>query len=139
MRSIQAAIKPPPPSTPTLDSNRVVAKHLGTAKDHSFYDKFLASNRPKGGWVKVAYVQTIREHIHVCNAVMLFSELERQDSMAQRIILYPQEWNVQQSRPEHQSLKVKTSLRLLESAALRYKVELQPVSRIPDSRDGKSH
>lgn len=70
---------------------------------------------------------------------MLFAELERQDSMAQRIILYPQEWNVQQSGPENQSLNVKTSLRLLESAALRYKVELQPVSRIQDSRDGKSH
>lgn len=70
---------------------------------------------------------------------MLFAELERQESMAQRMILYPQEWNVQQSKQEYRSLKVKTSLRLLENAALRYKVELLPVNRIEDSPDGKSH
>lgn len=69
---------------------------------------------------------------------MLFAGLERQESMAQRIILYPQEWNVQQSGPEYESLNVKRSLRLLENAALRYKVMLQPVSRIQDSSDGKS-
>lgn len=139
MRSIQVAIRPPPPPpTPTLDRNRVVAKHFGAPNNHSIYDKFLASNRPKGGWAKVAYAQIIREHIHVCNAVMLFAELELQESMAQRIILYPHEWNVQQTRQDYQSLKVKTSLRLLENAVLRYKVELLPVSRIQDSHDGKS-
>lgn len=139
VRSLQAAIRPPPPPTPTLDRNRVVAKHFGTPKNHSFYDKFLASNRPKGGWAKAAYVQIIREHIHVCNAAMLFAVLERQESMAQRIILYPQEWNVQQSEPGDDSLNIKTSVRILENAALRYKAVLQPVSRIQDSPYGKAH
>lgn len=139
VRNIQAVIRPRPPPTPTPDRSQVVAKHFGIPRDHSFYEKFLVSNRPKGGWAKVAYVQVIREHIHVCNAVMLFAELERQESMAQRMILYPQEWNVQQSKQEDRTLKVKTSLRLLESAALRYKVELLPVNRILDSPDGKSH
>lgn len=69
---------------------------------------------------------------------MLFAELERQESMAQRIVLYPQEWNDEQSGPEYQSLNFKTSLRLLENAALRYKVELQPVRRIQGSPDSKS-
>lgn len=70
---------------------------------------------------------------------MLFAELERQESLAQRIIVYPQEWSVQQSGRDYENLNVKTSLRLLENAALRYKVELQPVSRVQNSPDGKSH
>lgn len=142
VRSIQEAIRPPPsPHPPPInnsDRSRVIAKHFGSPRGHSFYDRFLVSNRPKGGWAKAAYVQLVRKHVHICNAVMLFAELERQESMAQRIMLYPKEWHFKQPSRGHPDLHVETSLRLLRNAAKRYKVELQPVSRIQESSEGVS-
>ncbi|KAL8733210.1 MAG: hypothetical protein Q9166_002227 [cf. Caloplaca sp. 2 TL-2023] len=126
VRSLQAAIKPqpvvvqPPPSP-------VLAKHFGSPPGHSFYDKYLASNRPKGGWAKVAYVQLIGEHLHVCNALMLFAVLEDQESMAQRIIMYPKEWDAKRSDQKPLDPTIETSKRLLRDAAKSYKVMLQPV------------
>ncbi|KAL8810946.1 MAG: hypothetical protein Q9223_001963 [Gallowayella weberi] len=126
VRSLQAAIKPPPvvvqpPPSPVL------AKHFGTPPGHSFFDKYLASNRPKGGWAKVAYVQLVREHLHVCNALMLFAVLEEQESLAQRVIVYPKEWDVKPSDQKVLDPQVETSWRLLRNAAKRYRVMLQPV------------
>ncbi|KAL8933080.1 MAG: hypothetical protein Q9211_005973, partial [Gyalolechia sp. 1 TL-2023] len=136
VRSLQATIKPqpvaPPPPSPVL------AKHFGTPPGHSFFDKYLSSNRPKGGWAKVAHVQLLREHIHVCNALMLFAVLEDQESMAQRMILYPKEWDKQVAGQESLDPQVQTSKRLLRDAAKRYKVMLQPVDPLLKIRDGKS-
>ncbi|KAL8670810.1 MAG: hypothetical protein Q9168_004671 [Polycauliona sp. 1 TL-2023] len=126
VHSLQAIIKPQPITVPP--PSPVLAKHFGTPPGHSFYDKYLASNRPKGGWAKVAYVQLVREHLHVCNALLLFSALENQESMAQRIIMYPQEWDVATS--EALDPQIETSKRLLRKAAKEYKVMLQPVEPI---------
>lgn len=131
VRSIQAAIKPPTPPSPlqSTDPTRVVAKHFGDPNINSAYEKFLATNKPKGGWAKVAYVQLIREHLHVCNAAMLFAELGHEESMARKVMLYPKEWHTQHKGSE-------TSLRILKNAEKRYKVELQPVDRIQASAKG---
>lgn len=75
----------------------------------------------------MAYVQLVREHIHVCNAAMLFAALEREESMAQRIILYPKTWNKQSSDREKSDSQLETSMRLLRNAASRYRVMLQPI------------
>ncbi|KAI4257439.1 MAG: hypothetical protein L6R42_005661 [Xanthoria sp. 1 TBL-2021] len=123
VRSLQAVIKPQPIVVPP--PSPVLAKHFGTPPGHSFYDKYLASNRPKGGWAKVAYVQLVREHLHICNALMLFAVLDEQESMAQRVIMYPKEWDT--STPGALDPQIETSRRLLRSAAKSYKVMLQPV------------
>ncbi|KAL9606087.1 MAG: hypothetical protein Q9179_000713 [Wetmoreana sp. 5 TL-2023] len=125
VRSLQLAIKPQPVVQPP--PSPVLAKHFGTPPGHSFFDKYLASNRPKGGWAKVAYVQLLREHLHVCNAVMLFAALEEQESMAQRVIMYPKEWDQQGKDDKRVDQRVETSKRLLRNAAKRYRVVLQPV------------
>jgi len=75
----------------------------------------------------VAYVQLVREHIHVCNAVILFAALEREESMAQRIIPYPKTWNKQSSDRKKSDSQLETSMRLLRNAASRYRVMLQPI------------
>lgn len=137
VQSIQAAIKPPPPiPTPSVDASQFIAKSFGTPSRHLSADKFLASNRPKRGWAKVAYAQLVRNHLHVCNTIMLFAELERQESLARRVILYPQEWHIPESNLETPSAHIETSLRLLRTAQSRYKVELQPVNQIQGSRNG---
>ena len=137
VRSIQAAIKPPtPPPLPSTDSTRVIAKHFGDPNINSLNEKFLVTNKPKGGWAKVAYVQLIRQHLHVCNAAMLFAELEHEESMARKVMLYPKEWHTQQDGMDAAGLKSETSLRILKNAEKRYKVELQPVDRIQASAEG---
>lgn len=137
VQSIQAAIKPPPPvPTPSPDPSRAIAKSFDNPGGHLYFDKFLAANRPKGGWAKVAYAQLVRDHLHVCNAVMLFAELERQESLARRVILYPQEWHLSESNQDISSVHIETSLRLLKTAEKRYKVQLQPLSQMQASRNG---
>ncbi|KAI4281345.1 MAG: hypothetical protein L6R35_005675 [Caloplaca aegaea] len=136
VRNLQAVIKPqpvaPPPPSPVL------AKHFGTPPGHSFYDKYLASNRPKGGWAKVAYVQLVREHLHVCNALMLFAVLEEQESMAQRVIMYPKAWDQKVDGQSPLDPHVDTSKRLLRGAAKRYRVMLQPVEPMLKVAGGES-
>ena len=86
--------------------------------------------KPEGGWGKVAYVQLLRKHIHVCNAVMLFADLSRERSPAQRLILYPSDWNEQKENQASMTPYLETSMRLLQRAAKRYGVQLLPVKPI---------
>ena len=72
----------------------------------------------------MAYVQLLRSHAHVCNAVMAFAALEGQESMAQRVLMYPTEWD---EGDEFDGEKAITQ-GLLRKAASRYKVLLQPIS-----------
>lgn len=139
VRNLQAAIRPlHPPPTRTLDKNLLVSKRYGSLQGHSTDDKLLTSNKPRGGWAKVAYVQILRDRTQACTAVMLFAELEHQESMAQRIIIYPEEWHLERGKRVDSSSPVKTSLRLLENAASRYKVLLQPVGKIHNFPKGMS-
>lgn len=139
VRNLQAAIRPlHPPQTPTLDKNLLVSKHHGRLQGPSTDDKLLTSKQPKGGWAKAAYVQILRDHMQACTAVMSFAELERQDSMAQRILIYPEEWHLERGKRVDSSSPVRTSLRLLEIAASRYKVLLQPVSKLHNFPEGMS-
>ena len=135
VHSLQAAIRPPTPA-PIVTQSPVLAKHFGTPPGHSFYDKFLSSNIPKGGWAKVGYVQILRNHVEVCTAVMLFAELERQESMAQRIIFFPQRWNQRKTAQEAPDRTLETSMRLLRAAASRYRVMLQSIEPASGANEG---
>ena len=75
--------------------------------------------------------------MEVCNALMLFAELERQESMAQRIIFYPTRWNEQKSAQENPNRTLETSMRLLHAAASRYRVMLQPIEPAVGANEGK--
>lgn len=141
MRSLQLALHPPPaPAIPV--TNPVLQKHFGQSPGYGgaggFYDKFLAKNKPRGGWAKVAYVQLARRHVEVCGAVMGMREVERGESMAQRIIMYPREWDRrvedgegEDGRWKEEGARRETSRRLLRKAAKEYKVMLQAVESIP--------
>lgn len=138
MRSIQLALHPPP--TPAIPvTNPVLQKHFGQPPGYGngFYEKFLAKNKPRGGWAKVAYVQLVRRHVEVCGAVMGMREVERGESMAQRIIMYPREWDRKveggedSGYGEDEMRSRETSRRLLRKAAKEYRVMLQAVESIP--------
>lgn len=44
-------------------------------------------------WSKYAYVQYVTNAVYLCNAVMIFEQLERLGARAQRVLLYPSEWD----------------------------------------------
>ena len=137
VRSIQAAIKPPPvTSTPTAITSRVVAKPFGAPYEVSLNDKFLPVNKPRGGWAKVAYVQLVRTHLQVCSIIIVFAELERQDCLARKVIMYPKEWHFRPTGHGRPDMQVERSLRLLQNAQNQYRVELRPVDRVHDTDKG---
>ena len=133
VHSIQAALHPKIAPPPVPSTNPVLAKHFGQPPGHSFYDKYLASNRPKGGWAKAAYVQLVRKHVEVCGAITGFARLEKEESMAQRIVMYPKEWDVKPKEGQKRDPHVETSRRLLRKAARDFRVMLQPIESIPQA------
>lgn len=76
--------------------------------------------------------------MEVCTAVMLFAELERQESMAQRFIFYPKKWDEQRAAQQQKRDKIlETSMRLLRTAASRYKVMLQAIEPAAGADKGR--
>ncbi|KAI9879611.1 MAG: hypothetical protein M1830_007971 [Pleopsidium flavum] len=147
VRNLQAAIRPPPPPpSSTLSSSAsaaasasAVAKAFGDppgSRGRIAYEEYLVESRPTGGWKKVAYVQLVREHLHVCSAVMLFAELAKQKSKAQRVLLYPKAWNKRRDMiQEPMEPSMETSRRLLKMAADRYGVVLRAMEPMVDDPD----
>lgn len=87
-------------------------------------------------------MQLVRKHVHLCNAVMFFGVLKEQESMAQRILMYPSAWddtNSLKSESQEERRIAETNQRLLQRAAKEYKVMLQPIdARSADSDGWKS-
>ena len=135
VRNLQAAIKPPrPPPSSTLslsasNSASAVVRVFGDppgSPGRVAYEEYLTEVRPKDGWKKVAYAQLVKEHVHVCSAVMLFAELARQKSKAERVILYPKVWDKGEGRAQEPlNPYTETSKRLLKMASDRYGVVLR--------------
>lgn len=101
------------------------------------YEEYLTETRPKNGWRKVAYVQFVTEHLHLCSAAMLFAELAQQKSKAERVLLYPKGWDRREDRnQEPLNPYVETSRRLLGAASGRYGVVLRAME--PHGAEGRT-
>ena len=74
-------------------------------------------------WSRFAYVQYATDQLYLCNSVMLFEILHRLESKADRLLMYPSTFIVQDSdltpKPEQS--------RLLKKARDKYDVKLQPI------------
>ena len=132
VRSLQAAIRPlPGPASPTSSQNPT-----SSTKDKPF-------NNPPGNkshvtdqqnlrgqssldWTMLGYVQILRNHEDVCSALMLFAELGEHESPAQRLLIYPKDWNDDIKPAIGSDSAVQRSMRLLQSAAKGYNISLHP-------------
>lgn len=79
-------------------------------------------------------MQLVRRHVEVCGAVMGMREVERGESMAQRIIMYPQEWDWELENGDEggrEEGRRETSRRLLKKAAKEYRVMLHAIESVP--------
>lgn len=87
-------------------------------------------------WSRLGYVQVVREHVELCSAVMLLSDLHRMKSPAKRILMFPRLWLVA-SDDDNYGPEMSTTRRLLRTAARRYGVTLMPMEPIIDGADGE--
>lgn len=143
VRSLQAAIRPPPPPpSPTLlqsPSSLKKAKAFGSpdrSQGHVTNQQHL-QEEPSPDWTTLAYVQLLKSHDDVCNALMLFAELVEQDSPAQRLILYPRVWDDESNRVTELDSSIHRSARLLQIAAQRYNVLIFPIDPLVNNSHGK--
>jgi len=67
---------------------------------------------------------------------MLFADLARQKSPAQRVLFYPRTWDLQDTQGKGDQ-RLETSMRLLRVAAVRYKVVLSPIDPIFETEDAE--
>lgn len=85
-------------------------------------------------WSRLGYVQVVREHVELCSAVMLLSDLHRMKSPARRVLMFPKLW-LQEADAKGYSAEMATTRRLLGTAARRYGVTLIPMEPILDGAD----
>lgn len=90
-------------------------------------------------WSRLGYVQLVREHVELCSAVMLLSDLHRMKSPAKRILMFPRLWlqQTEEAKKEKWNPELSTTWRLLKNAARRYNVQLIPMETIVDGADGE--
>ncbi|CAO2651413.1 Nn.00g039830.m01.CDS01 [Neocucurbitaria sp. VM-36] len=140
VHNLQAAIKPrvpkplPPPNPiepPTLDVKW--ARPMGGRPDvDETYAQYIAGQTLD--WSRLGYVQVVREHVELCSAVMLLSDLHRMKSPAKRILMFPRLWLVTNEDDQY-GPEMSTTRRLLRTAARRYGVTLMPMEPIVEGAD----
>ncbi|KAF2629479.1 glycosyltransferase family 8 protein [Macroventuria anomochaeta] len=141
VHNLQAAIKPRVPKAlpvpkqiepPTLDEKwaRPVGERPQVEDTMAQY-----VNGQELDWSRLGYVQVVREHVELCSAVMLLSDLHRMKSPARRVLLFPKLW-LQEAEDNGYSAEMSTTRRLLGTAARRYGVTLIPMEPILDGADG---
>ncbi|KAE8452023.1 hypothetical protein EG329_002188 [Mollisiaceae sp. DMI_Dod_QoI] len=82
---------------------------------------------PSIDWSKRYYVQYVTSPEYLCNALMVWSEIEEIGSRAQRMMLYPSTWDPNKIDDYSPSLDYTPIARLLQEAQTKYYVKLQPV------------
>ncbi|EME42529.1 glycosyltransferase family 8 protein [Dothistroma septosporum NZE10] len=81
-------------------------------------------------WSRFAYVQYVTDNHNLCNSYMVFEALHRYGSKAERVMLYPDQWDMEDESPQDRNSQ------LLIRAQKLWKVKLRPVSLL--DTDGKA-
>ncbi|KXT00840.1 hypothetical protein AC578_983 [Pseudocercospora eumusae] len=77
---------------------------------------------PPIDWKSFAYVQYVTDNHNLCNAYMVFEALHRLGSKADRVLLYPKEWDMVDDSPQDRNSQ------LLIRAQKLWKVKLKPIT-----------
>jgi hypothetical protein len=96
------------------------------------YDQYIAGQTMD--WSRLGYVQVVREHVELCSAVMLLSDLHRMRSPARRILMFPRLW-LAEAEETKKDPQTATTWRLLRTAVRRYGVTLIPMEPIVEGAD----
>jgi len=74
-------------------------------------------------WSEFAYLQYVTNQNYLCNSVMILEALHRHGAKADRMMMYPEDWNV----PEDASSAMDDVEKLLAQARDEYRSKLVPV------------
>ncbi|RDW83296.1 hypothetical protein BP5796_04787 [Coleophoma crateriformis] len=91
---------------------------------------------PNIDWSRFKYVQYVTTPEYLCNAVMIWSQIEEIGSRANRIMMYPSNWNQDAVNPV--DLQPTPIARMLEEAASKYFVQLYPVEVLNRSQSSEA-
>lgn len=80
-------------------------------------------------WSRFAYSQYATDSHYLCNSVMVFEALERLGSKADRILMYPEDWDTEIAHSKDRDSQ------LLVMARDKYRAKLIPVVPLKISRD----
>lgn len=71
-------------------------------------------------WHRFAYCQYVTNHAYLCNSLMIFESLNRFESKADRLMMYPEKWDIDEANPSPEA-------QLLLKARDEYNVNLLPI------------
>ena len=105
--------------------SRTVIPHGSLDSLRGLYHNSSSKSKPSDtvDWTRFAYTQYATNQPYLCNSVMLFEILHRLDSKADRLLMYPSNYEVDDGEVESESLES----RLLRKARDAYNVKLQPI------------
>lgn len=141
VHNLQAAIKPrlpkplpvpKPIEPPTLDKKWARPSGANPELEDTMA-QYLSGQELD--WSRLGYVQVVREHVELCSAVMLLSDLHKMKSPARRVLMFPKLW-LQEADEGGYSAEMSTTRRLLGTAARRYGVKLVPMEPLLEGADG---
>lgn len=131
VQGLQAAIRPRAPSphvnalVPTApDPRSKTSRPFGRLKDYAKLQLNLKEQGKPFSWDRLAYAQVVREHLEVCNALILFAELHQSKSPVPKLLLFPAAWIAERDDMDQEW---ETTRRLLRKATRRYRVTLVPM------------
>ena len=75
-------------------------------------------------WSRFAYVQYATDPHSMCNAYMVFEALKRHGSKADRVLMYPEEWQAERDDPDDRNSQ------LMIRAKQKFDVKLKPIQVI---------
>lgn len=86
-------------------------------------------------WDRLAHVQLVQEHHHLCAAIMVLAGLHQMRSPAKRGLMIPSAWVQAKTKGESEDPYLDSTRRLLKLAHRRYGVFLQPIEPIRSSEE----
>jgi len=75
---------------------------------------------PDTDWSRYAYCQYVTNQAYLCNSLMIFERLHSLGSKAERLVMYPEDWTLDELDPSPEA-------RLLMKARDEYRVRLVPI------------
>src|ERR1700761_8301823 len=79
-----------------------------------------SGERDPTDWSRFAYMQYATDTHTLCNTLLIFDSLKRLGSKADRVLLFPEDWNVDRNDPDRNS-------QLLYNVRRDYNVRLKPI------------
>lgn len=148
VRSLQDSISPrlPSPDANVAQSSHQILDPASKSSRNVFHPKDGSKHREltvkttavQVNWSRLAYLSIVKSHEELCGAVMLFADLVRSKSPAQRVLLFPQHWALESttsSDGNEEDPHLYTTKRLLKKAARRYRVVLVPMAPVQPNMD----